>query len=351
LLDVYYLAVCGAAYVLIKRRAMARMVFVMVIAFASTTTNVYFAPTVGPMDWRNNPALDYIVWFPLLVLCWRMTREAIAREAEIRRQERQQRSERMMLDARTKALNCAAHELRTPVAGIAGSAEILVSETADQLSDEERQFLKGIHDTSRYMGTLLNDMLEYARGQAGGIELSPGEIDPREIAHECVSVVKGHAAQCDVRCDVEADEAADRMVADSLRLKQILLNLLSNAVKYAPPGGAVRLQVQTSGDDVLFLISDEGPGMTEEEIAHVFEPFYQAGQTPASLGTGLGLGIAKLLVDLHGGSISLDSEPGAGASFRVTLPRAGRHQKTTSDSNWEIPATRARRDADYVAAV
>jgi len=154
-----------------------------------------------------------------------------------------------------------------------------------------------------------------------------------------------------VRCDVEADEAADRMVADSLRLKQILLNLLSNAVKYAPPGGAVRLQVQTSGDDVLFLISDEGPGMTEEEIAHVFEPFYQAGQTPASLGTGLGLGIAKLLVDLHGGSISLDSEPGAGASFRVTLPRAGRHQKTTSDSNWEIPATRARRDADYVAAV
>jgi len=348
-LNLYYLAICGTAYVLLQRRAFSHLTLLLVVAFGTTTACVYFTPKAGPVDSLNNPAADFIVWCVLLVLSWRMAHEAFAQEAEVRRKERQRQFEKMVLDARAAALNCAAHELRTPVTGIVGSAEILVNEAAHQLSDVEREFLTDIYHSSQYLGVLLNDMLEYARGQTGRIQLSPSVVDLREIVRECTSVINGHLRKYDIQLEVEKEPFADWLVADALRLKQILLNLLSNAVNHSSPKTVVRLRVQRSGDDVLFVVSDQGPGMTAEQSAHVFEPFYRIDNKRRSVGTGLGLAIAKLLVDLHGGSIAVDSTPGSGTAFLVSLPCTGCQEGNAEDANWGDVTVDASNE-DHVAA-
>jgi len=260
-----------------------------------------------------------------MLLFWRLGVEAYRSRAEAHRREVQQQFEKMKIDARAAALTCAAHELRTPVAGILGSAEILVDELADQLPDLERKFLMQIYESSEYLRTLLNDVLDYAKGQAGKISLSIQDVRLPGLVEECISVLRSHAAKRNVCIECEADSSVDAIQGDPLRVKQIILNLLSNAVKYSPTGRPVQVQLGTDGNDVLLSIQDNGKGMRPEAIRHLFEPFYRADDA-GSVGTGLGLAIAKSLVELHGGGIAVDSQPGCGTRFTVRLPKQCRMQ-------------------------
>jgi signal transduction histidine kinase len=129
------------------------------------------------------------------------------------------------------------------------------------------------------------------------------------------------AAEAGVSITAQVDQTVREIVADPLRLKQILLNLLSNAVKFNEQGGFVRMQVRSDGKDVVISVRDTGRGIQPEQMQRLFDPYYQAAHGDQGIGTGLGLSIIKHLVELHGGTILVDSVPGSGSVFTVRLPR------------------------------
>src|SRR5262249_28669794 len=151
--------------------------------------------------------------------------------------------------------------------------------------------------------------------QSGQIKLARETVALPELVSQCVAMIEPRAAKEDVKITTQIDGSVGEMNADPLRLKQILLNLVSNSVKYSPAGGLVRIQARAKEDEVIFSVRDTGRGISAEQITHLFDPYYQAAHSDRGIGTGLGLAITKLLVDLHGGSISVDSAPGSGSLF------------------------------------
>jgi signal transduction histidine kinase len=158
----------------------------------------------------------------------------------------------------------------------------------------------------------------------------------RELAQRVGRQMRPHFEEKDQSFDVTVERDLPEVEADADRIIQVLANLLTNANKYAPEGAEVRLAATRVGDEVEFAVSDNGPGLSEEELDHVFDRFWraQSGETQEVGGTGLGLAIAKSLVDLHGGAISATSTQGEGATFRFVLPIAkdGRASRTETAS-------------------
>jgi signal transduction histidine kinase len=182
---------------------------------------------------------------------------------------------------------------------------------------------------------LVNNMLDYAKAEAGMIKLSRETVALRELVNQCIAMVepKAKAAAVNISAQVDADVRA--IVADPLRLKQVLLNLLTNAVKFNEQGGFVRMQVRAAGDDVVVSVRDTGRGISEEQVEHLFDPYYQAAHGDQGIGTGLGLSIIKHLVQLHGGVITVDSVPDSGSVFTVRLPQGGPQE--SQEETTEMP--------------
>ena len=173
----------------------------------------------------------------------------------------------------------------------------------------EQEIVLQIHRCGQHLAGLLNDILDYAKGQAGRIRLSPRVVELPRLVEECVAVIKTQADEASVAIATQVDPEVDTIVADPLRVKQIVLNLLSNAVKHSPSGTIISVYVNLAESAVLLSVHDQGKGMTPEELEHLFEPYYQAADQTRGFGTGIGLAITKLLVDLHGGTIEIDSTP------------------------------------------
>jgi signal transduction histidine kinase len=227
------------------------------------------------------------------------------------------------------------HELRTPVTVVKGFAEML-TEQSTSLNSSQSQAAEVIAETATQLQKMISDLLDLARSDAGKLRIEPKPTPVRSLAQRVGRQMRPHFEERNQRFTVSVDRDLPEVEADSDRISQVLANLLTNANKYAPEGAEVRLAATRVGDEVEFAVTDNGPGLGEEELDHVFDRFWRAesGETQAVGGTGLGLAIAKSLVELHGGAITANSVPGEGATFRFVLPiakdgRASQHAPRT----------------------
>jgi signal transduction histidine kinase/CheY-like chemotaxis protein len=237
--------------------------------------------------------------------------------------------------AKSKFLSRMSHELRTPLNAINGFSELLLERSVGDLNSEQDEYLRDIHSSGTHLLTLINEILDLAKIEAGRMELRLEETALAEIVDSAMATLKPVIER--KRLDVTAalDPAVPRIRADKVRLKQILFNLLSNAVKFTPEGGQIRVDVRRADGDVELAVADSGPGITPEDQAKLFREFTQLASTSQNghAGTGLGLALVKRLVELHGGCVWIESRVGEGARFVVRLPLETATPPSTGDGS------------------
>jgi two-component system cell cycle sensor histidine kinase PleC len=220
------------------------------------------------------------------------------------------------------------HELRTPLNAVLGFSEMLTKRLVGPLEETQAEYIEIIYRSGSHLHDIINDILDLAKVDAGKLDLNPEDgVDSRAIVNTCVALIKERADAGKLRLSVNVDPALPSIVADAMRLKQILLNLLSNAVKFTEPGGSVAVTVhQPAPDTIAFEVRDTGVGMSEAEIKIALEPFGQvdAGISRRHEGTGLGLPLASRLTELHGGTFEIASCKGHGTTVTLTLPATAR---------------------------
>lgn len=212
------------------------------------------------------------------------------------------------------------HELRTPLSIITGFAELMADELAGPLTPQQTHYLGQIRDGAEHIQSLVNDVLDFVKLHEGRMELERSMISPHEALHSVAGAFETLAAKRGVRLVVQASPSLPDVHADPNRLKQIFNNLVSNALKFTPEGGSIVLGAYPQEGSVAFMVSDSGIGIPPECLSRLFEGFYQV--RPTQGGTGLGLMIAKQLVEIHAGRIHVTSAIGKGSTFTFTLPAA-----------------------------
>ncbi len=218
----------------------------------------------------------------------------------------------------------ASHELRTPVANLAVAVEALKGERSRDQGDALALLAAIEREVSR-LHRLVEDLLELSLAESGEVRLNLAPVSPAEIVQRAVQSFYPRAEAGDIRLQVELPARLPLVRADTERAVQVLANLLDNALKYTPPGGQVTVSAVERRGDVLLSVADTGPGIPEADLPHIFDRFYKAdkSRTSARGGAGLGLAIAKRLVEAQGGFIVAENLEGRGARFLVALPRAG----------------------------
>src|SRR3954454_1325353 len=223
------------------------------------------------------------------------------------------------------------HELRTPVTVVKGFAEMLTAQRSS-LNPRQYEAAEVIAESSAQLQKMINDLLDLARSDAGKLRIEPKPTPVGPLVQRVGRQMRPHFEERSQGFTVSVDDGLPDIEADPDRIAQVLANLLTNANKYAHESADVKLAATRVGDEVEFAVSDNGPGLDDEELEHVFDRFWraQSGETQEVGGTGLGLAIAKSLVDLHGGAISATSTQGEGATFRFVLPivKDGRPTRT-----------------------
>jgi PAS domain S-box-containing protein len=241
---------------------------------------------------------------------------------------------------KSEFVSMVSHELRTPLTSIQGFADLVLDGDAGNINEEQREYLGIIKQNTIRLTTLINDLLEVSRIEAGRIKVNPQVVSAGEIIQTVVGALELQLRQKGQEVIVELDPRLTNVLADRDRTIQVLTNLISNAHKYSPAGGAIRIRADTrvtstagTGDTgptgvspgyALISVSDNGVGISAEDQAMLFTRFYRVENslTRQTSGTGLGLYIAKELVELQGGTISVDSQPNEGSTFAFTLPLA-----------------------------
>jgi len=216
------------------------------------------------------------------------------------------------------------HELRTPLNAIIGFAEVMEQEVLGGLGHARyREYSRDIRDSGRHLLDIINDILDVSKAEAGMLQLEEERVQLVEVAEASLRLVQQRAEDGGVRLLSALPMGTPPVLADQRRLKQILINLLSNAVKFTPAGGEVRVTVSVDpAEGAVLEVRDTGIGIAPGDLARALEPFTQleAGLTRSHEGTGLGLPLTRTLTELHGGRLSLESEPGQGTLARVWLP-------------------------------
>ena len=231
--------------------------------------------------------------------------------------------------AKSEFLASMSHELRTPLNAILGFSELLREQLADTLSERQRRYLANIHGAGEHLLTLINDILDLSKVEAGRMELHPELTTLDDLASPVLAATREAAQRASVRFDVEP--GGDTTVyVDIGRTRQILYNLASNAVKFTPPGGRLALRQWLEGNDLLVEVSDTGIGIPADRHDRVFGEFERVNEDRSDAnGTGLGLALTKRLVELHGGTIDFQSTVGQGSTFRVCLPNVAAARLTS----------------------
>jgi signal transduction histidine kinase len=247
----------------------------------------------------------------------RRTLSGLLRELEIKRVEVEAASA-----AKSRFLASMSHELRTPLNSIIGFSEVMQMEVAGPLTNKQRDYLGDVVGSGKHLLTLINDVLDLSKVEAGKIELRPEDLDLARVVEQVGAVMRPLAERKRLELSVTAPEDLGRIHHDGGRLRQILLNLASNAVKFTPEGGHVSIAAQRLDHDVEIVVRDSGIGLSEADLSTIFEEFRQIDSPYARSqeGTGLGLALVKRFVELMGGTIAVSSTAGVGSMFVVRLP-------------------------------
>ncbi len=226
--------------------------------------------------------------------------------------------------ARSRFLATMSHELRTPLNAIIGFADLLLMQVARrEPAAKLDEYLGDIGSSGRHLLQIINDILDFSKLETGAVKLDQADFPLEPMIASAVRIARGQSQTKDVELAAAPIDPAIVLHGDERKLRQVMLNLISNAVKFTPHGG--RVEVSTHLDQTgarVIAVNDTGVGISPEDIERVFEPFVQADGNldRASSGTGLGLPLSRKLVELHGGTLHLESKPGEGTTAVVTLP-------------------------------
>jgi signal transduction histidine kinase len=214
------------------------------------------------------------------------------------------------------------HELRTPLNAILGFSEVLAERMFGEVNEKQAEYLQDILSSGRHLLSLINDILDLSKVEAGRLELELARFHLPTALDNALTLVRERASRHGITLDLAVDPEIGEVVADERKVKQILLNLLSNAVKFTPEGGRVGVTTTAAEDVITIAVSDTGIGIPPTDQEAIFEEFRQVGHDDARKqeGTGLGLTLAKKFVELHGGRIGVQSQVGQGSTFTFTLP-------------------------------
>lgn len=217
------------------------------------------------------------------------------------------------------------HELRTPLNAIIGFSEVLLEKMFGELNDKQDEYLQDIYSSGTYLLSLINDILDLSKIEAGKLELELGLFDLRQLLENSLVMIKERALSHGITLSLDIADDVDALLGDERKAKQILFNLLSNAVKFTPDKGQVGIKASKAGNWAQIAVWDTGVGIDPEDQERIFEEFQQIGDPliGKSEGTGLGLALTRKFVELHGGSIWVESTPGQGSTFTFTMPLTG----------------------------
>ena len=225
-------------------------------------------------------------------------------------------------EAKSQFLANMSHELRTPLNAVIGLADLLVLDTGDPITKRQREYLDGIAQSGRHLLALVNGVLDLAKIEAGKHDLELEAVAARDAIEESMTGLVPLAHHRGVSISVMVPRAVRDVRADRLRLRQILYNLMSNALKFTDRGGTVTVSARDDGEQIAIAVADTGIGIADADRPRLFQAFEQlvqpSGDRPG--GTGLGLALTKRLVDMHGGTIEVESELGVGTTFTVRMP-------------------------------
>jgi len=236
---------------------------------------------------------------------------------------------------RDEMLAIVSHDLRNPLHTIELSAGLLEAITPQEAETVRKQ-LEIVKRSVQRADRLIDDLLDVARLEAGTFSLECGPVASIEVAREALELHRGQAEEEGERLIAALPERLPDVWADRDRLLQVFSNLLGNAIKFTPAGGRIELGAEAGDQDVRFWVRDTGPGIAPDELPHVFDPFWQAKRRRG--GAGLGLAIARGIVDAHGGRIHVESEPGVGTTVWFTIPTAEAARRASAGSTSERAA-------------
>jgi signal transduction histidine kinase len=213
------------------------------------------------------------------------------------------------------------HELRTPLNAIIGFSEVLSERMFGEINDKQAEYLSDILESGRHLLSLINDILDLSKIEAGRMELETTDFDLPSAIESTLMLVRERAHRRAISLERTIDERLGAVRADERKVKQVLLNLLSNALKFTPEGGQIAVRAGMHSDEAEISVADTGVGIAPEDQAAVFEEFRQVGAAAKKVeGTGLGLAISRKFIELHGGRIWVKSQVGSGSTFSFTLP-------------------------------
>ena len=214
------------------------------------------------------------------------------------------------------------HELRTPLNAIIGFSDVLKEKMFGDLNEKQDEYVRDIHSSGRHLLSLISDILDLSKIEAGRMELNLASFDLSSALENSFSLIKERTARHGIEFQPHIDEQLREFTGDERKFKQIMLNLLSNAIKFTPEGGKISVWALQGKDQIEVMVKDTGVGIAADDQARIFDEFQQVGTESASKqeGTGLGLALTRTFVEMHGGTISVESEAGKGSTFTVTLP-------------------------------
>jgi signal transduction histidine kinase len=213
------------------------------------------------------------------------------------------------------------HELRTPLNAILGFSEVLAERMFGDLNEKQEEYLKDIHASGNHLLSLINDILDLSKIEAGRMELELSEFDLPTAIDNALTLVRERASRRSITLRMTVDERVGQVQGDARKIRQVLLNLLSNAIKFTPEGGRIGVEARSVDGFVEVSVSDTGVGIAPEDQEAVFEEFRQVGTADKKVeGTGLGLALSRKFIELHRGRIWLESQVGVGSTFTFSIP-------------------------------
>jgi signal transduction histidine kinase len=212
------------------------------------------------------------------------------------------------------------HELRTPLNAIIGFSEVLHEQMFGELNERQLAYVNDVLGAGRHLLSLINDVLDLAKIEAGKMELELSQVALPELLRSAISMHSERASRAGIALGLRTEPAEIVLSADERRVRQIVFNLLSNALKFTPADGRVEVSARLDDGLVEIAVADTGRGIAAEDLEAIFEEFEQSDDGKEAEGTGLGLPVSRKLVELHGGRLWAESEPGRGSTFRFTLP-------------------------------